>query len=249
MSSKIENNPKQIVIHYTDHLDLSRKIGAALSEEFEVIHWNKENLSSESLKNVLPAIFLIDLLSINPELIVKLVTYQNENELKHFCLFTYLFSPAIKSDEHLFLSTFTMQPLPISFQHLGIKTKEIFKLCLEQSEQKDFIVLEAKQQTIQQLTVTLSHHINNSLTVILGNMEVLDPNNANDVVQFIHHTKFHINKILAVLDTLQHMAYKDRLNLMQLVGKKDYLFDIQEELAKRLEMMGENLSENLTTWK
>lgn len=238
---------KQKLIHYTDNDTYKTQIATVLGNDFDVVVWDRNSIQFEQIKESFPLIFLIDLSSIHSELILKLLNSSIKNDWDKVYILTYLCNG--NEIEQVFLNTMFLQPTPIKLQNLGLKTKEVLSQLTQQTKRIDELLLESKKQTIQQLVNTLSHYLNNSIAVMLGNLEILNPNDVNDVKKFTKLTSMQAQKILMVLDTLQQVTHMNNIRSIEFEGKKEYIFDIKEELEKRLEKLNESSTESTISWK
>ena len=109
--------------------------------------------------------------------------------------------------------------------------------CLRMKElERELVEKERKLagvETLRQTLVTLSHHINNAMTGICGNAELC---RAGDVStdRLVAVCLAETERISAVLGALDRMVKEMDIRTTDYAGFKDMMFDIEEELKRRL---------------
>jgi len=92
----------------------------------------------------------------------------------------------------------------------------------------------ARIETLKQALVTLSHHINNAMTAIVGNAQLCRRGTAS-ADQLIQVCLFQTKRISAVLGALDKMVKQMDIRTVSYIGLQDAMFDIEEELRRTLE--------------
>ena len=92
----------------------------------------------------------------------------------------------------------------------------------------------ARAETLKQALVTLSHHINNAMTAIVGNAQ-LCRRGTSSVDQLIQVCLLQTKRISAVLSALDKMVRQMDIRTVNYIGLQDAMFDIEEELKRTLE--------------
>jgi len=91
----------------------------------------------------------------------------------------------------------------------------------------------ARAETLKQALVTLSHHINNAMTAIVGNAQ-LCRRGTSSVDQLIQVCLLQTKRISAVLSALDKMVRQMDIRTVNYIGLQDAMFDIEEELKRTL---------------
>ena len=91
----------------------------------------------------------------------------------------------------------------------------------------------ASVEALRQTLVTLSHHINNAMTGIVGNAELygLGRVSADELVSVCMSQA---KRISAVLSALRKMVEEVDIRTVSYVGLRDVMLDIEEELRSML---------------
>ena len=121
--------------------------------------------------------------------------------------------------------------------HIKQQSYEIrsIRLCiLNRKDRKEKML--AGYEAINNLLVTLSHHINNSTASISGMAQLAEIDGKYNK-KFVEVTNFQVFRIQAVLKSLGNLV--DRLNLKtkNYVGDSESLFDIDDEIASFISTM------------
>ncbi|MDK9699292.1 MAG: response regulator [bacterium] len=120
---------------------------------------------------------------------------------------------------------------------------------LEEERRVETAALEARSKAVSQLLITLSHYINNALAVLLGNIQIINPEDPEAVKRFLTQAKNQSERIRAVIAVLQDAAQKMNLRTMDDVGRKDFLFDIRDEMQKKLDDLQQVTDKSMSDWK
>ena len=91
-----------------------------------------------------------------------------------------------------------------------------------------------RAETLKQALVTLSHHINNAMTAIVGNAQ-LCRRGTSSADQLIQVCLLQAKRISAVLSALDKMVRQMDIRTVNYIGLQDAMFDIEEELKRTLE--------------
>ncbi len=96
---------------------------------------------------------------------------------------------------------------------------------------------EARNKAVSQLLITMSHHINNALTILLGNIQIVNVDNPESVRKALTQVTNQTDRIRVVMEVLFETAEKMELQPMDDIGRKGYLFDIRDQLEERIEKL------------
>jgi DNA-binding response OmpR family regulator len=92
----------------------------------------------------------------------------------------------------------------------------------------------ARVQTIGQVLVTLAHHINNSLAIISGRAQTMQPGNPDQVAKLIDACLSQTRKISAVLESLKATATQMKINTRDYAGIENAMLDLEKEIEERM---------------
>ncbi len=97
----------------------------------------------------------------------------------------------------------------------------------------------ARVDTLSQLIVTIAHHLNNSVSIINGSMDLLNemPASQEDMDEATQKIKRECNKISCVIESLKDMANTEEIKTMDYLGAKDAMLDISKMIEARLNDM------------
>jgi DNA-binding response OmpR family regulator len=123
---------------------------------------------------------------------------------------------------------------PFSHDELRAKVNAIYKFNIIQKEVLKKETEIERLKLLQQTVVTLSHHINNALSSVSLSLQTVDPNNPDKVKNLIKITTEQSNKILAVVKSLEEMAKKADITLVDYPGATSEMLDISELMLKYL---------------
>ncbi len=93
---------------------------------------------------------------------------------------------------------------------------------------------DARSKAVAQLLITISHHINNALTILLGNVQIVNPDDPEKVQKMIEIVHQQSERIRIVMEVLYNTAEQMELKPVDGVGRKEYFFDINAQLKKRM---------------
>jgi len=92
----------------------------------------------------------------------------------------------------------------------------------------------ASVETLRQMLMTLSHHINNAMTAIYGRAQLCGMGSASSD-QLVELCLVQTKRISAVLSALDRMVKEMDIRTTDYVGIRNAMFDIEEELKGMLE--------------
>jgi CheY-like chemotaxis protein len=122
--------------------------------------------------------------------------------------------------------------VPYSTPELQLKMRSIQRLLeLQKKLEKQENQLEALQQ-VQQILVTLSHYINNSLTPLYTLVQMMNDQNPTDTLRLKKIVRGTVEFISKVLTTLNNLVHTGEMKVIKEGVYKDLLLDIEEELNK-----------------
>ncbi|MDP8207472.1 MAG: hypothetical protein P9L92_12465 [Candidatus Electryonea clarkiae] len=92
----------------------------------------------------------------------------------------------------------------------------------------------ASSETLSQLIVSISHHLNNAIAVIQARAEIIDANNPEEVKQLKSDVDNKCTKIQIVASSLDEIACLEKLRTNEYLDLKDTVLDISERLENNL---------------
>lgn len=108
---------------------------------------------------------------------------------------------------------------------------------LRQKQGADRERTQAKVETLSQLMVTLAHYLNNALAVMVMQNQLTKPGDTAKVKEFKHEVDRGVQKVRAVVQSLEEMARQGRVASEEYAGMKDAMLDIHDQLKSRLEAL------------
>jgi DNA-binding response OmpR family regulator len=124
---------------------------------------------------------------------------------------------------------------PFSHDEIRAKVNAIYKFHRMRKELSSKQAELERLKLLQQTVVTLSHHINNALSSISLYIQTVDPNDPEKVKAFIKITQEQSNKIIAVVKSIEEMAKKSDITLVDYPGTTSEMLDISEIMKKYLD--------------
>lgn len=101
-----------------------------------------------------------------------------------------------------------------------------------------------RAETISQVIVTLAHYINNSLAVLQGRAQMVDPKDPDSSAKLVETVIKHCAKIRTVVESLEEMAITREIVTADYVGMKDAMLDIAQRLEEKINKNFINRLEN-----
>lgn len=122
--------------------------------------------------------------------------------------------------------------VPYTTPELQLKMRSIQGLLdLQKQLREKESRLNSLKQT-QKILVTLSHHINNSLTPLYSLIQVMDENKPEDAKRLKDFSQKTVDFIRKVLLTLNNLVQSGEMKAVQQGVYRDLMLDIEQELKK-----------------
>lgn len=92
-------------------------------------------------------------------------------------------------------------------------------------------IAKVRIETLRQTLATLSHHINNALTVIAGNAELCDPDDPASCKKLVLACQSETKRISAVLEALKKMVREAETRTTGYAELPDAMFDVESTFS------------------
>ncbi|GAB4375060.1 MAG: hypothetical protein Kow0042_20140 [Calditrichia bacterium] len=122
--------------------------------------------------------------------------------------------------------------VPYTTTELQLRIRSIERMLELQQQLRDKEnQLQALRQ-LQRVLVTLSHHINNSLTPLYSLVQMVDESRPENAKRLKEHARRTVEFINKVLTTLNQMVQSGEMKVIQTGVYKNLMLDIESELKK-----------------
>ncbi len=122
--------------------------------------------------------------------------------------------------------------VPYTTPELQLKMRSIQRLLDLQNQLKDKENQLKALQQVQQVLVTLSHYINNSLTPLYSMVQMMNEKNPEDALRLKDFARRTVEFINKVLRTLNNLVQTGEMKVVREGVYKNLMLDIESELKK-----------------